>query len=181
MGLESDQQGIPELSFDELFSGEIPNIRSQAFTITQEEIDGHMRYLASHGVVITQEGDWINSGFRSEDGRLVMNLPHASHAAKLHESIHIQHMLEAKKEGVQSQAIIRCLPNQKALDEILASTATIAFLTRTGGNDREIRLEQINIDLSLKQLQEQGIDDVLRHFGVDSIKSIAVNPYLWRL
>ena len=180
MEQESDLQGIPELPFDELFSGEIPDIHSQASTLTLDEIDRRVEYLANHGVEITHEGKWINSGFRSKDGRLVMNLPNASPAAKLHELIHAQHMLEAKKAGARTEEITACPPYQKALDEVISSSAAIAFLERTGGTKREIQEDQINIELSLKQLKDHGIEDLLQHFKVDSIHAITVNPYLWR-
>lgn len=181
MEQKSDQQDIPERSFAELFSGEIPDIRSQTSTITPEEIDAHLSYLSSCGVQITQEGKWINSGFRTVDGRLVINLPNATPAAKLHEFIHIQHMLEAKKAGKQTNHITACPPYQKALDEIIASTAAISFLERFGGSVSEIRFEAINFDLSLRQLKDHGIENLTQHFGVDFIHRISVNPYLWNL
>ena len=77
-----------------------------------------------------------------------MNLHNASYAAKPHVSIHIQHFLEDKQAGKPTAQITACPPYQKALDEILASTASKAFLERTGGSEREIEEEQVNISLS---------------------------------
>lgn len=101
----------------------------------------------------------------------------ASQAAKLHEMIHAQHILEAKKAGAQTKDITSCPPYQKALDEILASTKALAFLERIGGSRREIKEEQINIELSLEQLKTYGIIDLLKLFGVENIGAITQNLY----
>jgi len=37
----------------------------------------------------------------------------------------------------------------------------------------------MNIDLFLEQLKSHGIDNLLKHFGVNRIDAITLNPYSW--
>ena len=85
-----------------------------------------------------------------------MNLPPgATTAEKLHEAIHIQHRLEAKKAGKTFKEIVTGPEYQRNLDEALALRAELSLLRREGATNSELIEAQHLLDFRLEKLRQE--------------------------
>jgi len=159
------------LPYEELFQGKIPKLTSQMDNISSEEVEKIVQYLFDHGIVQLNEGLWV-SCCRLPNGKLAMNLPPGTTAAqKLHEAIHIQHRLEARKAGRTLKSIAIAPLHQRALDEAFANRAGLSLLQKEGATVSELIEAQDQLDYWLGKSNDFGIIDPW---------SIKVNPYLWQ-
>lgn len=162
-----------ELTFEELYSEDVPDLVSRRNTITPEEVEAVLSYVLAHGVREVREGLWVNAGFRARDGRLVMTLHEDSTPAeKLYELVHMQHMLEAKRAGARSSSMVCAESYRNALAEVIAGKVERDFLESCGGSETEKLDNAMYLEFWSEELGKYGVEDPFE---------VEVNPYLWEL
>lgn len=125
-------QPIKELSFDELFFGDIPDVISEKDTLTSQRIDQIIVQAESDGLMVMEQGHFANTGFNSETGRLELVIPNSTYSVKAHELVHVQQMLEAKKAGLSTDFITSTKEEINVLRELQAIAVQKRFLERNG-------------------------------------------------